>query len=347
MPLNNPNTVVPFFTVLGSATIDSNLTVLNNATVAANLWAATMPSNIILTGNDTHTGTLLHTGASTFTAVVDFTSTPFATTWGAFNDVQPTAMATSGYADQYQAGHVGVTQLVDDFYAGISQSGVGLIGGVVGMQNFWQPSITNTIGAQITSLSSTFANPGQWGVICATLTSSQILFFSTEGGAIGLYGSNVPWQMDWIVQIPQAAGTANVAILFGLYSGNNGLTGGNVYSPGAGIYVRYNTGTNPNGIVDPLWTYVCASGTPGANVTISTVNSTAVNSNGLSYNHFRIRSTTVGTIGFSVNGGSETAIASNVATVTLSPVWGVGNLTAVSKSVNIDYFSLRASTGRT
>jgi len=77
------------------------------------------------------------------------------------------------------------------------------------------------------------------------------------------------------------------------------------------------------------------------------VNSIAADS---SFHHFRIRSVVAGTILFSVDGGSETAISTNVPgfLVSLGPfMQGIVRQNSTGVIVFVDFYSFIARTGRT
>lgn len=64
------------------------------------------------------------------------------------------------------------------------------------------------------------------------------------------------------------------------------------------------------------------------------------------FHHLKIRSTSAGTLLFSMDGGSESSISTNVPTVNMLPVFIICGDSATSKVMNVDYFSFYATVSR-
>jgi len=96
-------------------------------------------------------------------------------------------------------------------------------------------------------------------------------------------------------------------------------------TPVSGIYIE-------KLFADVTWFAVCRAFSVETRVALPLVD--------LLYHDFSIRRVDETTIGFTVDGGTEFTINTNVPTVPLLPFFGIQRGAGVNKSINIDYFSL-------
>lgn len=191
---------------------------------------------------------------------------------------------------------------------------------------------TQTIAAQ----AGTFTNPGQ-ALMTTSATSGQgVVIWRSGPGAgaapLGALGSNANWEMHYLLKLNA---TTNVCIRFGAcIAGQH--TGD---APTNGIYFEYDTANTGN--TDSKFTGVCRSASTSTYVTTNQIAADT------SFHHFRIRSTNAGTILFSVDGGTEDSIATNVPTGALGPMIQLITRTAGAANAVVDFTSYAATTGRT
>lgn len=177
------------------------------------------------------------------------------------------------------------------------------------------------------------SNAPNVGVIQLATTTAlggfvNISLANTTNAVFGNLGAQTNWELRFIFKVSSA-----VTQVFHL-----GLTNNNTLSTNnpIGIYLRLDTDA-PNS--DATWKFVCRDATS----TTATSSGIAPDTN---FHLLRIRSTTAGTILFSLDGGSETAIASNVLTVTVGPFAMLETRAAATKNLQLDLFSFNMSVTR-
>lgn len=194
---------------------------------------------------------------------------------------------------------------------------------------------TNTL----VSSPGTFLNPGQLTFTTLNVSADGMVLYkggdSASGGAsvasLGALGSNAGWELHFIAKLSQ---TTLCAMRLGVVAGGSE----NVAAPTNGIWIEYDT-SNASSSTDFTWVTASAAST-----NYSTTNAIAVDTN---FHHFRIRSTVAGTIGFSVDGGTEATVSTDVPTVALGVFITLVTRTGTAKSCVLDFVSYSASTGRT
>jgi hypothetical protein len=144
-------------------------------------------------------------------------------------------------------------------------------------------------------------------------------------------GSNAGWQYDVIFQL---ASTSNICFRAGVCSAEQNAVDG----PGNFIGVEYDT-ANANSNTDFTWKTTSATTS-----NYSTTNSKAADT---SFHHVRFRSTTAGTILFSIDGGTETAVSTDVPTASMNVVVQLLTRTSSTASAVLDFVSYVAASGRT
>jgi len=203
---------------------------------------------------------------------------------------------------------------------------------------------TNTLGANgwtirnigaapsVAYVAATWPHLGQLRITTPAVIAQggEIAIDSSSVAQFGALGSNAGWDTTIIFRLP-TGNTTNIRVRCGFRLG----TANGVAEPTDGIWIRYDTSA---GFADAYFTFE----TRNASVsTTSIVNSIAADT---SFHRFRIRSTTAGTVLFSVDGGTETAINTNVPTVGLTAFFNiVSDLDATAKSIDVDLFSWKAT----
>jgi hypothetical protein len=137
------------------------------------------------------------------------------------------------------------------------------------------------------------------------------------------------WQVDIVFKLSQ---TTNVCFRAGLF-------GTPTSDPAAnGMYVEYDTANTGNTDTDFTWVTRTASSS-----TYSTTNAIAADT---SFHHIRIRSVVAGTIGFTIDGGTEFTTTTGITTSQLIPTVQIIARSAGAVSYVIDAFGFRMATGR-
>lgn len=174
----------------------------------------------------------------------------------------------------------------------------------------------------------TFTNPGIATMATPATNGDGTVLFKSSG--VGALGSNTGWDSHFIVKI---SSTTSVCVRIGFQAGTT------TSPPANGIYVEYDTGNTGNTNTDFTWVTTSAS-TPN----YSTSNAIAADT---AFHDFRIQSTTAGTILFSVDGGTQTAITTDVTASALVPFIQIIPRTGTSVTASIDFVSYAAPTTRT
>lgn len=192
----------------------------------------------------------------------------------------------------------------------------------------------------ITSGSFTWKNVG-WphpGVLRLTSGASQgngEVAQASDSGSPGFYAfdslsGQANWDATFIFKLgPVELTTTNVRTRIGFTNGAISTFPSTNF-----IGLRYDTNVS---FGDTTWVYTTVS---GGTASTSTTNVAALDNN---WHRLRIRSTVAGTILFSMDGGAETSIATNVPNVSVAPGFTVVTDTSSAKTLDVDYFSFYAS----
>ena len=256
-----------------------------------------------------------------------------------------TNLATTAYVDSEIYYGVGVAGFREDFIAS-PQTALSISSSTVVAANFDTPWNIFQIsgGTQIVnSADGPFSNPGIIYLNTSASSGQGLVLFKGSnfgvgtGPSLGALGQNAGWQADFILDSPEAIVSSfcfRIGFVF-----LTGPEGNEVKSdpPTDGIWVRCDTAQS-----DTLYTWECrASGTS----TTSTTNSITAGTN---WDHLRIRSLVAGTILFSVNGGPETAINTNITTgYGATPFFQLLARSSSGVQTFLDFFSYVQQTGRT
>lgn len=240
------------------------------------------------------------------------------------------AVATTLYVDRLFNG-IGQTWFEDDFVTGGGSSAIttatNFTGGDMSGWNVVQIS-GGTQSAQGTN--GTYSNPGQLLITTSAISGQGLSLYrgSSSAASVGALGSNSGWDYNCVIKL---GSTSNIAIRVGFTSAGQQA----VDTPSNGIWVRYDTAA-----ADTQFTFESRSG--GVSTT-SVTNSKNADTN---FHAFRIRSTVAGTLRFSVDGGTETSIATNVPSAALLPVIQVITRTAGAATATLDVISYSGITSR-
>lgn len=258
------------------------------------------------------------------------TGTPTAPTKAAFTN--NTDLATTAYDDNNFKG-VSVAGFREDFISN-NTSGTS----VTTLANFafdspWSAQDINSVAGTLNAVAGTFANPGQLSMATGATGTGDGLCLTKPINlvALGALGSNAGWEMNCVFKLSQ---TTSCAMRIG-FSSNGEFK---VDPPTDGIWVEYDT-ANSSSNTDFTW--VTAVGSTNS---YATTGSSGADTN---FHHVRIRSTVSGTIGFTLDGGTEFTTTTDVTALALSPFIQVLTRTSSSKTLIVDFFSYMASTGRT
>ncbi len=184
-----------------------------------------------------------------------------------------------------------------------------------------------------------FNNPGILAMLTGTSSGNGgVIFKSLSASAalvaeLGALGSNAGWQMDFYVNLASAA---NCSLRMGAcVAGENAVD-----PPTEGIWCDYDTANGSDATTGTTYyTLRCVTGSTSTYAQTTVVPT-------VSYDHIRIFSTTVGTIGMSVNGGTAVTVSTNVPTSVLGIFIQGLTRTSASKTFNLDAVSYFATTTR-
>lgn len=207
----------------------------------------------------------------------------------------------------------------DDFIGGNGS------GGTIGELS-WSAS-SATAAPTLTVVEGTYPRFGQIKVETDTTANHDAnIYLGTPSGSIAKLGNlaaNTNWDAYWIASL---GSTALIRARFGFcYQMLSGVL------PTDGIWIGYDTSNS-----DTNYVYE----TRAASTSTRTASAVAADTN---FHKFRIRSTSAGTILFSVDGGSETGIATNVTTQNITPCAIVTTTTTAVKGFTADFFSFKAT----
>jgi hypothetical protein len=196
---------------------------------------------------------------------------------------------------------------------------------------YWYANDISGAG-QITQPSGSFSNPGISGLETGATSGDGIVLYKGSHGTspFGALGSNYGWQLDIICAL---VSTANVCMRVGVVAASEE----NVDPPTGGMWVEFDTA---NASSDTEFTWVMK----GAGTSYSTTNSKAADTN---YHHFRIRSLIAGTIGFTIDNGTEFTTTTDVTTANCTLFMQCLTRTSAAKTLNLDMVKYVARSGRT
>jgi len=179
----------------------------------------------------------------------------------------------------------------------------------------------------------TFANPGvlQLQTGATSGNGNSILKAFGASSNLGNLGSNAGWQLNFIFKL---ASTSTICVRMGLTSTNEN----NVDPPTDGFWAEYDT-ANANSNTSFTWRTSVSSTTA-----YSTTNSKVADT---SFHHIRIRSTVAGTIGFTIDGGTEFTTTTDVSTIGMMVFFQVITRANSAAELDLDFVSYAAATGRT
>jgi hypothetical protein len=189
-------------------------------------------------------------------------------------------------------------------------------------------------------MNGTFQDPGMISVTTAATSGEGCSVFKGGGanasGVLGAIGNNAGWEFDaWL---ETGATITNYAVRCGFMKGGQQASD----APASGMWVEYDTA---NASSDTDWTFVTSS------ASTRTYSASSVVPGASTFYHFRIGSTSAGTINFqigSANGSlsSITSISSNVDTTdNMSPFFQVLPRSNSAVVLNMDRISYYSATG--
>lgn len=201
----------------------------------------------------------------------------------------------------------------DDFLSGNQSSGSIGYGWIV----------VNDVGTLTTSiLEGTYPRFGQIQIDTSGVSGDGGSFglSSTNGvlNKLGNLSANTNWDSYWIVALNQ---TTSIKARFGLCFQNA------LRVPTDGLFIGYDTSLS-----DSNFTFE----TRASSTSTRTASAVAADT---SFHKLRIRSTVAGSIKFSIDGGAETTISTNVPTANLTPCTAMATITGSARSVKLDFFS--------
>ena len=312
--LNNATPSPTWTTLSGDVTVSST-----GVTTLGEIDGYTLPS-------PSNSGVLQSSGtALSWTQSPAFTS-PTATTQSA--DDNSTKVATTAYADRnfYLPTVVGFR---DDFFNANTINPLTSAAQNIGGDTVWSAAYIGGNGS-VSSGATTWTNLGQLQVYANSSATSGQGAYIAKTGISNAFGSNAGWDLHIIASI---SATSIGCIRLGL------LKTVTADPPTDGIYVEYDTANTGNTNTDFTWVTRSSSTS-----NYSTTNAIAADTN---FHHFRIRSNVAGTILFSVDGGTEASISTDVTTANLIPTLQILTRTTGSKILNVDFVSFVSTTSRT
>lgn len=237
----------------------------------------------------------------------------------------------------------GNASFVDDFISSQAPVTLSAPAAYLGDTEWDVGPVTGGTTGTLTPTNGTFQNPGQILITTPATSGDGAYMFKTNlasAAALGVLGASSGWQLDFWIQTPATitnygfkAGVVKVG--FGNESSDSLLTGANV--------IEYDT-ANASASTD--WTFLTVSA-GNTNYSASSVVPAAS-----TWYHFRISSTTAGTISFQIgaaNGalGAATNITTDVDTTSvMTPFIQLYPRSAAAVTVTIDRISYFATTGR-
>lgn len=136
------------------------------------------------------------------------------------------------------------------------------------------------------------------------------------------------FDITWIVKLAQTDAQTTMRV---------GLTNGTVAQPVTGIYIEKDSVTNGT-----EWRGVCR------NAGTQTKTASSLGTTDTNWHRFRIRllDYTTDSVAFSIDGGTELKVGTNKPTIALAPFASIGKNGTTTKTMYLDYFSLRVPVSR-
>ena len=313
-----------------SLLVNADIAAFGTANIAVNKLAAGTSAQILLNNaTPSPTWTTLSgdaTISNTGVVAIAATSTATGTTASALDNA--THLATTAYVDRnfFLPTVVGFR---DDFFNANTLNPLTSAAQNIGGDTVWSAAYIGGNGS-VSSGATTWTNLGQLQVYANSSATTGQGAYIAKTGISNAFGSNAGWDLHIIASI---SATSIGCIRLGL------LKTVTADPPTDGIYVEYDTANTGNTNTDFTW--VTRSGSTS---NYSTTNAIAADTN---FHHFRIRSNVAGTILFSVDGGTETSISTDVTTANLIPTLQILTRTTGSKILNVDFVSFVSTTSRT
>ena len=242
----------------------------------------------------------------------------------------PTGFQTAASTGSQILTPVGYAGFKEDFLGGSGSAAV-TTSAATGFDVTW--SAAQIVGGtqSLVAQNGTYANPGLTLWTTSAVSGQGVaLSRGGGGGSAGPLG-NLAAQGGWEVNIILAlAATTLVCVRAGVCTGGQQVSD----APSGGIYVEYDTANVGN--TNANFTYVTRS---ASSPTYSTTNSVAADT---SFHKFRIRSVVAGTILFSTDNGTETAISATVPTTNMMAFIQLISRTTAAKAMSVDFYSYAA-----
>jgi hypothetical protein len=185
-------------------------------------------------------------------------------------------------------------------------------------------------GASITGPLAVFPNIGARILTCGNATNAgQVIYLPSLADLL----TYADWEFCFVVKLNQ---TTDCDLIVGLTK-DNGAIGIGKFG-GISFGARYSNLTDTNFMFYSKNTNLTFAANDANNYAISS--GVAV---GTTYNTFRIRSIVAGTLQMSINGGSFVAVDTSSITTTgiFIPFFYIATRTTTSKSIDVDFFSLK------
>jgi hypothetical protein len=185
-------------------------------------------------------------------------------------------------------------------------------------------------GASITGPLAVFPNIGARILTCGNATNAGQVVYLPNLANLLTYAN---WEFCFVVKLNQ---TTDCDLIVGLTK-DNGAIGIGKFG-GISFGARYSSATDTNFMFYSKNTDLTFAANDASNYAISS--GVAV---GTTYNTFRIRSIVAGTLQMSINGGSFVAVDTSSITTTgiFIPFFYIATRTTTSKSIDVDFFSLK------
>ncbi len=234
--------------------------------------------------------------------------------------------------------HPNVAFWKEDFFAGVLQAAWGVSSQIFACDTGWQAGglVGVTGGSCVIVPSANQNNPGQVRLTTGSTSGNGAVLNKVGANGLGNGWFNLFANAGWEFNIIAAlVSTASICMRIGFVDAADS----NNDPPTNWVGIEYNTANTGNTDTDFTWV-----SKTGASVSYSTANAIAADT---SFHRFRIRSTAANTILMSVDGGTETAITSNIPNLNLGLFIQVFTRTSASKQILVDYCSWFNTTTRT
>lgn len=238
--------------------------------------------------------------------------------------------------DQFNSLYTGTgfATFKEDFLGGASQTVSAAVS--LGFDNGWSGQNISAGTQTVQVRDGTWANPGQVQMITTATSGQGVALWRGGGGVSAGPLGNLAAQGGWELNIIAAiAATTSICVRWGVCVG----TSQNTDAPPNWFGIEYDTANTGN--TDSKFTYVSRASS------VATYNTTGAVAADTNFHHFRIWSSTAGTINFSTDGSAAASISTNVPTTTMSPFLQVITRTTAAKTAYVDFYSYAAATSRT